>query len=265
MKKTLFQGVITIALFFASWFMMNQIDWVSIFKIQQATDNTEEKIGELFWDLTQSTETENADPFVKSAVDSIVTKICKENKIERKSLKVHIIEKEDINAFALPDGHLIIYTGLILNSANQEELSGVIGHEIAHIQLNHVFKKLVSEIGLTVLISMTTGNSNTETIKAALKMLSSTAFDRSLEKDADMKAVDYLIKARINPEPFANFLFKLSDKDSEITSYMTWISTHPDSKERSKYIIESIRDKEVKSKAVLSTSTWVKMQEKLKP
>jgi predicted Zn-dependent protease len=79
-----------------------------------------------------------------------------------------------------------------------------------------------------------------------------------------MKAVDYLIKARINPEPFANFLFKLSDKDSEITSYMTWISTHPDSKERSKYIIESIRDKEVKSKAVLSTSTWVKMQEKLK-
>lgn len=264
MKKALFQGIVTIALFFASWFAMNQIDWVSLFEIQQATDTTEEKIGELFWEITQSTEKENTSPLVKSAVDSIVTKICKENKIERKSIKVHIIEKDDINAFALPNGHLIIYTGLILNSANQEELSGVIGHEIAHIQLNHVFKKLVSEIGLSVLIAMTTGNSNTETIKAALKMLSSTAFDRSLEKEADMKAIEYLMKAKINPEPFANFLFKLSDKENEVTSYLTWISTHPASKERSKYIIESIQGKKLESKSVLAKSTWLTLQEKLK-
>ena len=84
MKKALFQGLITIALFFATWFAMNQIDWVSLFEIRQATDNTEEKIGELFWEITQSTEKENTSPLVKSAVDSIVTKICKENKIERK-------------------------------------------------------------------------------------------------------------------------------------------------------------------------------------
>lgn len=264
MKKVLFQGLVSISLFFAALFAMNQVDWVSIFEIKQATDDTEEKLGELFWDLTQSMEHENNSPFVKSTVDSLVTKICSENKIDRSTIKLHIVDKEEVNAFALPNGHLIVYTGLLINSDNQEELSGVISHEIAHIQLNHVFKKLVSEIGLSVLISMTTGNGNTETIKAALKMLSSTAFDRSLEKDADMKAVDYLLKAQINAEPFANFLFKLAEKNSDVISYLSWISTHPDSKERSKYIIEYIQDKNIKGKPVVSSSTWNAVKKKLK-
>jgi predicted Zn-dependent protease len=39
---------------------------------------------------------------------------------------VHILTKDKINAFALPDGHLIVYAGLILNSDSREELSEVI-------------------------------------------------------------------------------------------------------------------------------------------
>lgn len=264
MKKTLIQGIITIALFFATWFVLTQIDWVRIFKVQKLTDKTEEKLGELFWEVFQRTEKENKNLFVASSVDSIVTKICFANKIERELIKVHILDKDDINAFALPNGHLIVYSGLVLNSENQEELSGVICHEIAHIRLNHVMKKLVKEVGLSVLISMTTGKGGSETIKETAKMLSSSAFDRSLEKEADIKAVDYLVKAKINPEPFANFLYKLSDKENEATKYLTWISTHPESKERAEYIIEYSRDKKVKYEAVLTNETWDKMKEKLR-
>jgi predicted Zn-dependent protease len=263
MKKTLIQGIITIALFFATWFILTQIDWVTVFKVQKVTDKTEEKLGELFWEILQRTEKENKNPFVESSVDSIVTKICSANKIERELIKVHIFDKEDINAFALPNGHLIVYSGLVLNSDNQEELSGVICHEIAHIRLNHVMKKLVKEVGLSVLISMTTGKGGSETIKETAKMLSSSAFDRSLEKEADIKAVDYLVKAKINPEPFANFLYKLSDKENEATKYLTWISTHPESKERAEYIFEYSRDKKIKYEAILTSETWNKMKEKL--
>ena len=124
-------------------------------------------------------------------------------------------------------------------------------------------KKLVKEIGLSVLISMTTGNGGSEIVKETAKMLSSSAFDRSLEKEADIKAVDYLIKAKINPEPFADFLFKLSDKENEATKYLTWISTHPDSKERAEYIIEYSKDKKSIYTGVMTTETWDKLKEKL--
>lgn len=264
MKKVFIQGFITVALFFATWFALQQINWVSVFKVQKVSDKTEEKLGELFWDIFKKSGKENKDPFVLNSIDSIVTKICSANNIDRETLKVHLLDKDDINAFALPDGHLVIFSGLILNAENPEELSGVIGHEIAHIELNHVSKKLVKEIGLSTLISMTTGNAGGEAIKQAAKILSSSAFDRSLEKDADIKAVDYLVKAKINPEPFADFLYKLSSKENEATKYLNWISTHPDSKERAEYIIEYSREKRTNYESVLSNVTWDKLKDKLK-
>lgn len=264
MKKTIIQGIITVLLFFGTWFALTQIDWVKVFKVQQVTDKTEQKLGELFWEVFKKTEKESQNPLVINSVDSIVTLICKTNKIDREKIKIHILNKDDINAFALPNGHLIVYSGLILNSENQEELTGVICHEIAHIELNHVMKKLVKEIGLSVLISMTTGNGGGEVIKETAKMLSSSAFDRSLEKEADIKAVDYLIKAKVNPEPFANFLYKLSDKEQETTRYFTWISTHPDSRERAEYIIEYNKENIIEYKPILDIKTWNNLKEELK-
>jgi predicted Zn-dependent protease len=264
MKKVIIQGVITVALFFASWFVLRQIDWVTIFKVQEVTDSTEEKLGELFWDFFQRSEKESTDSTVVNSVDSLVTKICLANNIDKELIRVHILRKDDINAFALPDGHLVIYSGLILNSDNQEELSGVICHELAHIQLNHVMKKLIKEIGLSVLISMTTGNGNANIIRETARMLSSSAFDRTLEKEADMKAVDYLVAANINPEPLANFLYKLHDNNNEVAKYLTWVSTHPDSRERAKDIIEYSKDRKSAYEAILSEETWHKLKETLK-
>jgi predicted Zn-dependent protease len=264
MKKPILQGLITLLLFFGTWYALTHIDWMKIFKVQQVTDNTEQKLGALFWEVFKNTEAENKNAHVVNSIDSIVTHICKSNKIDREKIKVHVLNKDEINAFALPNGHLIIYSGLILNSDNQEELTGVICHEIAHIELNHVMKKLVKEIGLSVLISMTTGNGGAEIIKETAKMLSSTAFDRNLEKEADIKAVDFLTKAKVNPEPFANFLYKLSDEEHEATKYLTWISTHPDSKERAEYIILCIKDNLNDYRPILTNKTWDQIKVELK-
>jgi beta-barrel assembly-enhancing protease len=263
MKKIIVQGVITLAVFFTTWFGLAQLDWVKLFKVQQVTDKTEEKLGELFLEIFQQTKIEIKNPFVVNSIDSLVTKICTANHIDREYIKVHILQEDDINAFALPNGYILIYSGLILNSDNQEELSGVISHEIAHIELNHIMKKLVKEMGLSVLISMTTGNGGTEIIKEAAKMLSSTAYDRSLEREADKRAVDYLIEAKINPEPFADFLYKLSTNEGRNHKYLNWISTHPDSKERAEYIVEYSSNRDADYTAVLSDLTWGKVKEEL--
>ena len=264
MKKPIIQGLITIILFIGTWYTLTQIDWMKTLKVQQITDKTEQKLGDLFWEFFKKSEQEIKNTHVVNSIDSIISQVCKANKIDKNKLKVHVLNKDDINAFALPNGHLIIYSGLILSSDNQEELAGVICHEIAHIQLNHVMKKLVKEIGLSVLISMTTGNSGSEVIKETAKLLSSSAFDRSLEKEADIEAVNYLVNANINPQPFADFLYKLSDSEHEASKYFTWISTYPDSKERAEYIIEYSKDKLTNYKSILSNETWEKLKAALK-
>jgi predicted Zn-dependent protease len=262
MKKVFIQGLTIVALFFSSWLILNQIDWIHLFKIEQNTQETEKKLGELFLENFTTNESENKNTFLVTSIDSIANKICTANNIDRESLKIHIINKDDVNAFALPDGHLIIYSGLIIHSENPEALSGVICHEIVHIQKNHIMKKLVKEVGLSVLISLTTGNDSGKIISETARSLTSSAFDKNLEKEADLKAVDYLLEAQINPNPFADFLYQMFD-NIENLEYNSWFGTHPDSKERANDVVEYSLNKSSEFKPVLSSSTWNQINEEL--
>ena len=188
--------------------------------------------------------------------------ICKENKIVRDSLKVHIIDKDEVNAFAMPDNHLVVYTGLIKACKNEQALLGVLGHEIAHIEGNHVMKKLSKEIGLSVLLSITTG-ANSTVISQIVKTLSSSAYDRSLETEADMQSVKYLLNANIDPRPFADFLYELS-LDNELHKYTYWVSTHPESEARAKTILNYLKTKKIKSNPILTKEAWGDFQQKVK-
>ena len=261
MKKIIFQFFVLVALFFGLWFLLSNINWMSAFKIEKLTDDTEIKIGKAVWDLYKKTEKENKDEKALKALDSIVDRICSKNNINRETIKIHIIIKDDIKAFAMPGGHLVVYSGLITACDNPDELAGVLAHEISHIKLDHVMKKLIKEIGLSVLISMTSGNGSAETIQKISKLLSSSAFDRKLEKEADISAVEYMINANINSEPLAEFLYKLAENKKDETAYESWLSTHPDSKKRAEYILEYSKNKLKNPQPSLSESSWKSLKE----
>lgn len=259
--KTLLKGLGIIISFFGLWLALGQIDFVTIFKIKEAKSNTESKIGDLIWTQIEKAEDVIYDDSIVKTLDSLLLPLCKENFIERDSLKVHIINKAEINAFAMPDGHLVVYTGLIEASKNEQALLGVLGHEIAHIEGNHVMKKLSKEIGFSVLLSLT--GANASVIKEVVSSLSSSAYDRGLEREADLKSVEYMMNAEIDPRPFADFMYELSI-DNELHKYTYWISTHPESEARAKYILNKIKGKKIKSKKILSEKSWENFKKQIK-
>jgi len=264
MKKILIELVITVSVIMTVWFGLSQVDWMKLLKIEQTTLNTEEKIGDLFWKMLKSSETEITMDSIVAPVDSMLTKICKSNLIDRSKIKLHLLRKDEINAFTLPDNHLVVYSGLITACENEAELCGVISHELAHIEKHHVMNKLVKEIGLSVLISMSTGNGNAEMIKSAVKQISSSAYDRKLETEADLTAVDYLIKAGIDPESFANFLYRLGDESKVLPKQIYWISTHPESKERAEKMIEHIKESGFIKTVDRDTISFARLKDRLK-
>ncbi len=255
--------MIFVALFFATWFVLKQIDWIKHFKVKQTTKSLEEKLGDLIWKSISASEGVINDKKITNAVDSILTKICKANNIDRTKIKLHIVKNSEVNAFALPNNYLLVNSGLILNCVNEGELASVMAHEIAHIQLNHVMEKVVLKMGMTVLVTITSGGGG-EMTKEILHLLTSTAYDRTLESEADAKAVDYLIASNMDPENFANFLFRLSGKEDEWTKRLEMISTHPNSKERAEAIIELCKDKKFAKKQVLSPKKWIELQDRIK-
>lgn len=254
MKKLFFQGITLLSLFFICWLSLAQIQWTNIFKLEKSGKELEEKLGEKLWEVYSQEGREVLNDTIVQSLDSIIHTICQANKIDEESIKLHVLEKDEINAYALPDGHLVVNTGLIKAVDRQEELTGVIGHEIAHIELNHVMKKLAKEVGISMLISVSTGNNNG--LSEIAKSLSSSAFDRSQEQAADIKAAEYLSKANVSPEHLANFLYKMSLDTPEFLTYLTWINTHPDSQERAEKILNFQEKNLIVNEPILSEKSW---------
>jgi len=241
MKKILLQLIIVIGLFFGTWLILSQVNWMKLFRIEKITKTTEEKLGDLFWEIYKDKEIK--DSVVTNPVDSILSRICSANKIDKSTIQLHIV----------------VNKGLILDAQDEGELAGVMGHELAHLQEKHVMKKLVKEVGLSVLISVTTGGGGGEVAEIA-RMLSSSAYDRKLEKEADMKSVDYMTMANLPPDHLANFLYRLGQNAPDNMRYLTWVSTHSDSKERGEYIVEYSKGKARVLKPVLAPETWQQLK-----
>ncbi|MCF8330885.1 MAG: M48 family metallopeptidase [Bacteroidales bacterium] len=259
MKKVVLQGIVVVLLFLFTWFAMDQVNWMSAFNVQKTTEKTEEKLGELLWDVFKSSEEEIKAQFVTASVDSILVRLCKSNDINREEIKLHILKKDQINAFALPDGHIVIFTGLMDAADDQNELAGVMAHELAHIKQGHVMQRLTREIGISVLLSMASGNSGSTVIRDAAKMLSSSAFDRNMEREADFYATEYMANSQLDPEALARFLFRLSLNENENLEKLVWISSHPASRERAEYIVEHAENLPKTSDYVLKSDTWKKI------
>lgn len=257
--KLLLKFLLLVGLFFGTWIGLSQIDWMGLLNVNHMTETTEQKLGDLFWDMVRRSEDEIESPEVKGAIDSLVSHLCEANGIDREKIKLHVLDKDALNAFALPDDHLVVLTGLVDETENEAELMGVLGHELAHIEKNHVMKKLIKEIGLSVLISMTNGGGG-EAVRQALHTLTSSAYDRDLEREADLASADYLIAANVDPEPFAGLMYRLSENEEDLPRQIFWVSTHPESRERAESIIEYIKGRRPVSKPVLTPEQWDRLK-----
>jgi beta-barrel assembly-enhancing protease len=264
MQKALLHFGIIAFCFFSLWFGLSHIDFVRLFNIERVTHENERKIGDFILESMQSGSKELDSDSAQAMVGRIKERICTANAISDTTIIIHILDKKDVNAFALPGGHLVVNAGLIRYCNTPEELAGVLAHEIAHIQQNHVMKKLAKEVGLSMLTTLAGGEAGgREIARETLKLLSSTAFDREQEREADRLAVHLLAEANIDPEQMANLLFRLSQETKNISTEFEWLNTHPDSRNRSAQILKLKKKENIVAKPLLQKDEWIALKSEL--
>ena len=197
MKRLALEFITIPIVFLLLWFSLSRIPFVEYFKIREKVEVNEKKLGKLLIEVFVKSEKEIENNEIVDPVTKIKNRICDYNHICSDSITVRIFSKDEVNAFALPNRTIIIYSELIKKCKNPEELGCVIAHEIAHIEKSHVMKKFVKEMGISILSSIG-GNKSSEILKELLKKTTSTAYDRKLEDEADRVAISYLINAKIN-------------------------------------------------------------------
>ena len=259
--KPLVQGFILIVFLGTIWFLFQLIHWNKFVPYKKIDVLSEKKIGTVLWEGIKQTEKVSNDAYVKHVLDSLVGNMCRSNGIQQNEIHLHLIEKNEVNAFALPGGHLVVYTGLIRKAENSDQLCGVIAHEIAHIKLKHVIRKLSAEIGVTVLFSLVTSGHDSNIANQVLKHLSTSSFGRGLEKEADLKAIHYMNQSNINPNSLAHFMKIMVKDESELNSTFEWFSSHPASKNRVAYLTASAKKYRRHSfSSPIAKTEWKKIQ-----
>ncbi|MDA0309669.1 MAG: M48 family metallopeptidase [Bacteroidetes bacterium] len=255
MRRFFLHFSLSILLFGSIWYALSQINWIGILGLNTLTQKTEKKLEDILWEAIQDSEEICSDSEANEALQTLWNRLCKSNQLDPNSVQVHLVINDEMNAFALPGGHILIHSGLIQGLETPEELAGVLGHEVAHVQLNHISKKMAKEVGVSLLLSAAGGGSAAgEAIKEILSQLSSSAYDRGLEKEADLKSVEYLKNAGINPNAMIGVMEKL---ETEIQSDLpSWLGSHPDLSERKEYLKKATEHIVLTEKPVLDVAAW---------
>ena len=250
------QVLLFIAAFFGTWFLLARIDFLEAFDITEFSRENERRLGDLMVETITSGHPALEGHVVRSFPTAILERLCEAGGMPDTSLELLIIDNSDVNAFALPDRRLVLHSGLIDYCRTSEELAGVMAHELAHIERRHVMKKLVKEVGLSMLGTIAGGQSGGEILKQTAKTLSSTAFDRDAESEADSVSVRYLAAAGIDPEALASFLYRLSQEKADVPKALEWVSTHPNTADRAAEILNLRKGMEITGRPIADSLEW---------
>lgn len=211
---------------------------------------TEKEIGEKMQSLIRKEFKLIDDPDVAQYINNLGRQVLAVAGPQYFNYQFFVIDNKDFNAFAAPSGLIFIHSGLITSMTTEDELLGVIAHEIGHVTHRHladrIDKAAMVNIGTVALIlaGIALGSSGEGELSEAVvtgAMATGAAmnlkFSRENEEEADRLAFSWMIKMNRNPKSLLSMLGKMRRitilKMGNIPPYLL---THPDPAQRMGYI-----------------------------
>lgn len=177
------------------------------------------------------------DPEIVSLVNRVGKDLVRAAGGNPDSYHFFVVRKNQINAFAVPGGYIFIYDGLLKNLGSIDELAGVLAHEIAHIERDHLFKDakksgimdLATMAGIILAGVSGQAEAATATIAQATNISYKLKLSREHEEDADLFAIKYLRRSRYSPAGLSDSFNTLAyyGRLNSADTVPTYLSTHP--------------------------------------
>ena len=182
----------------------------------------------------------NEDPLINAYFEDMGFRLASNSDRPDKPFTFVIINQDIVNAFAAPGGVIALYSGLILAADDENEVAGVLAHEIAHITQQHLYRALENQQAMTIPIALAMlgliliGGGSGEAIQGALMggqaaaQQASIFFTRQNETEADRIGIRTLSRAGYDPIGMVEFFEKMG----RITRAMgegppEYLRTHP--------------------------------------
>jgi predicted Zn-dependent protease len=168
-----------------------------------------------------------------------------------------LIESEEVNAWCMPGGKIVVYSGILPLTQTEDGLATVMGHEVAHALLNHSQQQMSADVlkGLgAVALSLITMDSSGVVQDIAMgaygagsELLGTLPFSRGHESEADYYGLILMSIAGYNPDESVPFWERMASLGNGTFEFL---STHPSDTTRIKQLTEWIPEAKKKAKEI---------------
>lgn len=158
-------------------------------------------------------------------------------------LKFTVVENKEVNAFALPGGNVVVFSGILDKIQSPEELAALLAHEVTHIKERHSLRGLTRNLAGSLLISFVfndAGSLGNVLINRADDIYQ-LGFSRSMEKEADLEGLQVMAHNRIDNQGMIRLMQHLQtlEKENNVSTLSSYFNSHPMTKARINYIKEN--------------------------
>ncbi len=143
------------------------------------------------------------------------------------------------NAVALPGGTIILTDQLAALSENEDEIAGVLAHEIGHVTEMHSLRQIYRALGLGFMAAVVIGDTSQliDNVAGQVALLDTLSYSRKFEIDADTTSVEIMLNAKRDPMAFVDLLDRIfEDAGVDTDKDTSWLSTHPGNEDRRKNV-----------------------------
>jgi Zn-dependent protease with chaperone function len=252
----IFLGVIGVLILL--YFLL--VPWMSEKLATRVSIKTEEQFGDAVYSALSPQSQEN--PKAGMAVNDFFSSM---NIATAYDIRISVIEGEAVNAFALPGGRIVIYTGLLSKMRSYPELAALLSHEFTHVNNRHTTKSIFRKLGSRIFLGMLFGRigSVTSVMVDQADNLKSLKYSRRLEKEADIEGLAILQERKIDPNGFVN-LFTHLKQSVPAGSMPEFLASHPDIDRRISYVREASANSPVAENEQLK-SIFEKIKQTIQP
>ncbi len=177
------------------------------------------------------------------------------NLSNQKPLHFLVVESDEVNAFALPNGQIVVFSAILEDMHSAGELAALLGHEASHVNLRHSTKMLCRNLAGYLVVSLLLSDVNgiVTVLADNAQQLHSLSYSRKFEQEADEQGLRILIDNNIDPHGMVRLFMQLEEGGGYAIPRI--ISSHPLTEDRKKNMedIISATVYEVKPRAALNT------------
>ena len=176
------------------------------------------------------------DPELNTYLNQLGRTVAKNASTRDAPIAVHLLQNPKLNAFAVPGGHITFHTGLILTTADENELASVMAHEIAHITQRHLPRMLakaeasklptIAAVVASVLVGGKAGLAGLTVANAAL-LSNQLSYTRDFEREADSIGIKLLAESGFDPTAMSRFFNKIDRHGVLGDQTPEFLRTHP--------------------------------------